>query len=313
MAELLRAGVAGAGVFGGYHANKYKEVEGAELVGIFDLDPARAEIGAADRGVAGFSDYNAFLEAVDVLTIATPASTHGDLAEKALVAGKHVLVEKPLSLDLAVADRLIALADEKGLTLQVGHQERYVADAMGLLGRPAPRTLRSRRLNKYSGRAMDVSVVFDLMIHDLDLLAQFAPVEEAVLTQVAAKFVHGDKADYVAVSVALPGGLQAELSASRLEENPVRDLLLTYDDGDLGLDFLGRMSRNTTPTPLPVAMDADEKPAALADPLRFGTQSFVDAVRDGGAPIVTGLDGRAALALALKIEEAANASRGVES
>ncbi|MEM9421504.1 MAG: Gfo/Idh/MocA family oxidoreductase [Pseudomonadota bacterium] len=311
MAEQLRAGVAGAGIFGGYHANKYKEVDGAALVGVFDLDPQRAQIGAADKGVAAFSNYDVFLAAVDIVTIATPASTHGALAEAALDAGKHVLVEKPIALDVAVADRLIGLAEVNGLILQVGHQERYVADAMGLLARGTPQSLRSRRLNKYSGRAMDVSVVFDLMIHDLDLLAQFGAIEDAELMRIDARFVHGDKADFVAVELLLRSGFTASLSASRLEETPVRDLLLTYPDGELGLDFLGRMSRNTTPTPLPVAMDAQEKPAPLADPLRFGTQAFVNSVRTGTPPPVSGRDGRAALHLALKIEEAAIASIGV--
>lgn len=309
MADLLRAGVAGAGVFGGYHANKYTEVDGAALVGVFDLDEARAADGAAAHEAVGYSDFDAFLAAVDVLTIATPASTHGALAEAALLAGKHVLVEKPIALDVAVADRLVALAAEKGLTLQVGHQERYVAGAMGLLDRPAPATLRSRRLNSFSGRAMDVSVVFDLMIHDLDLLGQFSPLDEATVVKTEARFVHGEKADYVKVDLAFPGGLAASLSASRMEESPVRDLLLGYGVGEVGLDFLGRHTRNTTDIPLAVALDADTKPAALQDPLRFGTQSFVDAVRAGRAPLVTGADGRAALALALKIEEAANALR----
>lgn len=307
MTEQLRAGVAGAGVFGGYHANKYVEVDGAELTAIFDMEFERAEAGATDRGVTPYVDIDAFLDAVDIVTVATPASTHGDVAERALEAGKHVLVEKPISLTLPRADRLIRMATEKDLVLQVGHQERYVASAFGLLDRPAPKSLRSRRLNKFSGRAMDVSVVFDLMVHDLDLLAQFTPMEGVAITSIDAKKVHGDKTDYVAVELAFPSGLTASLSASRIEDAPCRDLLMTYAEGDVGLDFLNRLTRNTTSTPLAYDFNAEEKPAALVDPLRYGTQLFVNAVHGKTTPEVTGEDGRKALALALLIEQAAEA------
>lgn len=312
--QPLRAGVAGAGVFGGYHANKYTEVAGAELVAIFDADPARAEAAATARGVAAFTDFAAFLAAVDVVTIATPASTHASLAATALAAGRHVLVEKPIALNLDDADRLIAQAVAAGLVLQVGHQERYVTDALGLLAREAPARLRSRRLNRFSGRAMDVSVVFDLMIHDLDLLSVLTGDAMPRLVAVEAVRQHGTVADKVAVELAFPGGCTAQLEASRIEDVPLRDLTLDYAAGTVHLDFLTRQTTNGTPLPLAVDLSAAEKPAGLADPLRFGTQVFVDAVhqvrrqdtkRSAG---VSGQDARRALALAIMIETAANAA-----
>lgn len=311
MEQVLRAGVAGAGVFGGYHAQKYADADGVTLSGIFDLDPKRAADAGATRNTSGYSDYNAFLDAIDILTLATPATTHADLAGRALVAGKHVLVEKPIALDLGDADRLIASADEKGLVLQVGHQERYVAEAFGLFDRPVPSSIRSRRLNKFSGRAMDVSVVFDLMIHDLDLLAVLADSDDAEITDITARASHGPHADYVDVSLRIAGGLDARMTASRIEDMPVRDLTLSYEDGDIGLDFLSRGTANTTPQPLRAGFDGDgdgELPLALRDPLADGTRRFVDAVRTGAAPTVGGRAGRRALALALKIEQAAAAA-----
>lgn len=305
MADRIRAGVAGAGVFGGYHANKYVEAEGAELVAIYDVDRSRAEEGAAKHQAKGTDSFTEFLSLCDVVTIATPASTHGALAEQALAAGKHVLVEKPIALDLEMADKLIALSNEKDVVLQVGHQERYVADAFGLFDRGAPKMIRSRRLNKFSGRAMDVSVVFDLMIHDLDLLAILADAETAEITHFEARAEHGPLADYVDVALRTSSGVAAHLTASRLEESPNRDLGMTFGDGEIVLDFLKREIANTTATPMPVDFASEDKPRALADPLAYGTESFVEAVRTGRQPTVGGRAGRRALSLALMIENAA--------
>lgn len=308
MAKKLRAGVAGAGVFGGYHANKYVEAADAELTAIFDMDLMRAEDAASQREAKGTDDFAALLDVVDILTIATPATTHAGLARQALESGKHVLVEKPIALDLLAADELIALAKSKNRVLQVGHQERYVADSFGLFDRESPTHIRSRRLNKFSGRAMDVSVVFDLMVHDLDLIALLADTDRAEIRQLTAKAEHGDKADYVDVVIETPTGITAHLSASRLEEAPNRDLTLTYKAGEVGLDFLSRAITNTTGTPLTASFDADDKPRALADPLAFGTESFIASILSGQPPLVGGPAGRRALSLALIIEEAAQAA-----
>ena len=141
----LRAGVAGAGVFGGFHARKYAEALAADFIGVFDPAAEAAEKAASAHGARAFSDFDALLAEIDVVTIAAPASFHYELARAALNAGKHVLVEKPIALNLSDADDLIALAEANGLTLQVGHQERFVAEAFGLLALPeAPRHLKAR-------------------------------------------------------------------------------------------------------------------------------------------------------------------------
>ncbi|NRA30076.1 MAG: Gfo/Idh/MocA family oxidoreductase [Parvularculaceae bacterium] len=303
MTERLRAGVAGAGVFGGYHANKYAESEAADLTAIFDLDLGRAMDRAASHGAQAFDDYSAFLQEVDVVTIATPATTHAQLAEEAVLAGRHVLVEKPIALNTADADRLIQAARDSDVTLQVGHQERYVASAFGLLDRPVPQSVRSRRMNKYSLRAGDVSVIMDLMIHDLDLLAQLTGQSELEIVDASCRREKSEHADYVDVTVRV-GDVQAQLMASRLEETPVRDLSLTYPDGAVELNFLERSITNTTPVEVPTSFDSDDLPSSLKDPLSFGTETFLKAVKAGESPIVTGEAGRAALAMALKIEEA---------
>ncbi|MEM9839615.1 MAG: Gfo/Idh/MocA family oxidoreductase [Pseudomonadota bacterium] len=304
MTDRLKAGVAGAGVFGGYHANKYVEAEGADLVAIYDHDLGRAMEGAAKHeGAQAFDSFADFLAAVDVVTIATPATTHASLAMQAIDAGKHVLVEKPIALDVYDADELILAAAKAGVFIQVGHQERYVAEAFGLFDRDLPQKVQSRRLNKYSPRAGDVSVVFDLMIHDLDLLAQLTSSSVATIVSVDWRKEKSEFADYVDVTVDV-AGVQARLMASRLEETPLRDLTITYADGEVALNFLERSVTNTTPVEVAADFGAAELPPALKDPLAFGTQSFLDAVRSGTDPKVPGLAGRRALAMAVKIEEA---------
>lgn len=303
MTDILKAGVAGAGVFGGFHANKYSETEGAELVAIYDHDIERAKERASAHGAEGYDDFDAFLETLDVVIIATPATTHAPLAAKAIAAGKHVLVEKPIAMTVAEADELISAADAKGVFIQVGHQERYVAAAFGLFDRVVPQTVTSRRMNRYSPRANDVSVVLDLMIHDLDLLAQLTGRSDAQILKIESRKEKSSYADYVDVEIDV-GGVKARLIASRLEDEPTRDLRLGYPDGTVSLDFLKREVVNTTPEPVAADFNAEELPLALQDPLAFGTESFLAAVRSGVSPAVPGQAGRRALEMALAIEEA---------
>lgn len=297
----LKAGVAGAGVFGGYHAGKYADASDAELVGILDPDTARVSAAADKFGCAAYEDPAVFFEAIDVCTIAAPATYHYALAKQALAAGVHCLVEKPIAMQLDHADELIALAKAQGLVLQIGHQERYVFDAFGLLSRPAPKEIHSRRLNSFSGRAMDVSVTYDLMIHDLDLLSQ---IVNAPLIQVKteADRQHGNKWDKVKTWLTFSDGTRAVLAASRLEDSPTRDMRLVYEDGEIVVNFLTKEITNTTATPL--AQDFSGDVPAFKDSLGLGTQLFLQSVITAQPPIVTGQDGRAALNFALRIEDA---------
>ena len=298
--EPLQCGVAGAGVFGGYHAAKIAGAPGARLARVYDADAARAAARAAEHGARGGSDLAAFLDGLDAVVVATPASAHAEVAGAALAAGCHVLVEKPIALALSDADALIASARARGLVLQVGHQERYVADALGLSDRAGLRAMRARRLTLASDRARDVSVVMDLMIHDLDLLAALTAGAPLSVTACAARGA-GGLADHVEVAVTA-GPVRAELTASRAARAPARDLSLDTDGGTITLDFLTRGVVNGTDTPLARGLGEG---SALSDPLGYGTGLFLRAVRGEGACGVSGEDGRAALAYALEIERAA--------
>ncbi len=307
MAERLKAGVVGAGVFGTFHARKYAEMADVDLVAIIDPDAARAQALADEVKTAAFAELADALPLLDIVTVAAPASFHFSLTKQALEAGKHVLVEKPIALDTEHADQLIELANRKALVLQVGHQERFVFDALGILGRDvAPSKITARRAGPFTGRAMDTSVIMDLMIHDLDLVHQVMPGE---IDRVSAtsRTIHGDHMDEVTAQLSFANGGAVELHASRIAEGRDRDMALTYPDGVIAIDFVNRNVTNSTPAKLE-DLFGDNKPAVMADPLGYAVAQFVAAVRNSTQPIVTGQCGRRALETALRIQMAAKAA-----
>ena len=302
----IRAGVVGAGVFGGYHAQKYAGLEGVRLTAIADASRPAAEATAARFGARSMSSLGEFAATVDVATIATPATTHYAVARQLIDAGVHVLVEKPLALTLAEADDLIARARSCSVTLQVGHQERFVLAATGLLSRGrAPRSVVCRRAGPWTGRCTDVGVVMDLMIHDLDLVHQLVdtPLRGA---QAVGRRLHGDDADEVSAELMFGSNCQVHLFASRISETRERMMRIEYEDGVVELDFIRRTLINTTPAHLTPPGEGDAVQRAIAvDPLSYAVSEFVRAVREGREPFVNGQGARRALASALSILEVA--------
>jgi predicted dehydrogenase len=294
----LKAGVVGAGVFGGHHALKYAALGGVDLVAIYDVDYPRAEALARRLGAAAYPNFKGFLDAVDLVTVATPASAHFSVARQALEAGRHVLIEKPIALRLSHADRLIQLSRERRLVLQVGHQERFVFEAFGLLDRTVrPRSISCVRRNPMTGRGEDVSVVFDLMIHDIDLVRSLGlcdPVSAAAI---------GDD-DELDARLVFRDGATVAFEASRLARERERRMTIEYDDGAVEIDFISRSVANTTGRPHKSFDNAAAHPA-FADPLGYGVARFVEAAVSGGLPAVSGEDGRDALEWALMVEQAA--------
>jgi predicted dehydrogenase len=298
--KRLRTGVAGAGVFGGHHARKHAASSRIELVGVFDPDHARAAALAAETGARPFDSLPAMLGEIDAVTIAAPAAAHYRLAKAALEAGKHVYVEKPLALALADADALIALADARGLVVQVGHQERFVLAAMGLpRGGRLPLSLEFGRAGPPTGRGEDVAVVFDLMIHDLDLARLFGFKKPAKIDVCGAY-------DETVATLAFDGGATASFVASRRSAERQRVMKAVYDDGAIEIDFLKRTITNGTGASL-AANDFAAGPAALSDPLGASVEAFVGAALDGKRAVVDGKAGRGALEWALMIEDARRA------
>ena len=295
----LAVGVVGAGVFGGYHAAKCAAHPRVDLVGIYDTDSLQAEALARRDGGTSFDSLDAMLAEVDAIIVACPATGHYAAARAALLHDKDVLVEKPIAHTLAHAEELVALAAERGRILQVGHQERFVAKAIGLdhIDEP-PTAIRAWRHTGYSERGTDVSVALDLMTHDIDLVLWLMEDDpESVDGEAAcAKSETPDTAE-ATLSFATT---TAWLSASRISDAPRRELELVYPSGTIAIDFGAKTLRNTSEHPV-VANFADD--ANAADSLGAATDAFVRAVLDGAPVPITGGMGLRALRYALMATE----------
>ena len=299
---LLKAGVVGAGVFGGYHAKKYVELEGVTLAGVYDVDLARAEALAGPLGARAFDDIDAFLAAVDVVTVAAPAIHHAAPALAALKAGKPVYSEKPIACAPEDADKMVAAAAKAGVPLACGHQERVVFQAMGLLDIPEqPLRLEAVRRGTPSDRNLDVSVVLDLMIHDIDLALALCD-GEPIAVEGEGAITRSTSLDWVKAEATFDNGFTALFDSSRVAESRERTMKVVYPSGEVEIDFLARTFRNTTPFPL--IENFTETPAGK-DPLGLSVAGFLKAVRgESPRPVVTGGEAARALDLALAVEQA---------
>lgn len=287
----------GAGAFGRHHASKYRGLEGVELAAIADANPEVRRGSFAAHGVHAVADWRELLGRVDLVSICTPAVTHSAIVRAFLNSGAHVLVEKPIATSLDEADALIALAEETGRVLTVGHQERFVFARTGLLDFPdAPREVSCWRMGPWTGRGADVSAVLDLMIHDLDLIHQLIPGSVAQV-EARGRTEMGRLADEVAATVEFTNGAIAHLETSRIAANRRRGMRAVYADGVVEIDFLTRRMRNTTRRPLHAL--------ELGDPLGESVAAFVKAVKDGSPALVRPEEARRALETALLIDEAA--------
>ncbi|MGE3142562.1 MAG: Gfo/Idh/MocA family protein [Hyphomonadaceae bacterium] len=292
----LKAGVIGAGAFGGHHARNYAQDRRVTLMGVFDPDRARAEALAKQHGVKAFESAEALIETVDLLTIASPPSTHAALAHAALENGRHVLVEKPLAILPEEGERLVRLAKENDLVLAVGHQERLVLEAIGLLDTPErPHEIHAERTGPWTGRSADVSVTLDLMIHDLDIAAYLIN-QAPVSAEAQGRQTQGALCDELRAVAHFEKGAVAHFHASRISENRARKMTLHYLSGVVTVDFNEKTFVNDSPFVL--RSDFMKRPDAQ-DPLGFNVRAFIAAIMgDELRPPVTGEEGLAALRLA---------------
>ena len=320
----LRLGVVGAGSLGFHHLRIARELERVDLVGFYEILPERAAEVSRGLRVRACRSYGSLLDGVDALIVATPTRTHAAVATAALARGIHVFIEKPIAATLGDADRILAAAADAGVTVQVGHVERFNTAVLG--ARPyleTPLFIESHRLAQFTERGTDVAVVLDLMIHDVDLVASLvgAPVEEIQATGIP---VLTDSVDIANARIRFRGGAVANLTASRVSADRMRKLRIFQRSGYLSLDLAAgkgqflRLKRELPALARPgaVPLSAGERPADLAalveriplgaeplEPLRRELESFRDAVLGGTPPVVGGGEGRDALATALAIEE----------
>jgi predicted dehydrogenase len=293
---FLKAAVIGAGAFGRHHATKYRGIEGVELVAIADPSPEVRRNAPTTHGVRGVADWRELLGEVDLVSVCSPATTHSTIVRAFLNAGANVMVEKPIATSVEEADDLVTLAAKTGKVLTVGHQERFVFAHTGLLDyNEVPLEVSCWRKGPWTGRGADVSVVLDLMIHDLDLVHQLIPGKVRSV-QARGRCEKSLLADDVQAAVMFENGAVARLETSRVAPERSRGMKAVYADGIVEIDFLTRSVTNTTPRALN-ALD-------VGDPLGESVTSFVESVRTGTSPLVRPEEARNALATAILVDEA---------
>ncbi|MEJ1977851.1 MAG: Gfo/Idh/MocA family oxidoreductase [Acetobacteraceae bacterium] len=312
----LRIGVVGAGHFGRFHALKVAASKRARLVGLYDIDPERAALVGREAGGAPALALDALFAASDAVVIAAPAEAHHALASQALEAGRHVLVEKPIAATLAQADALAALAAERKLVLQVGHLLRFSAEHRAISSRIArPLYIEATRIAPYKPRGTDVSVILDLMIHDLDLVLALVDSEIESVDALGAA-VSSPTEDIANARVRFANGCVAAITASRISIKTDRRMRLFSQEGYLSADFGARklvMIGRERGLPLPGTggFRREEISWKDHDAMEAEHAGFVAACLDGAPVLVDAAAGRRALAAALAVTESMMRSAAV--
>ena len=319
-----RFGVVGTGSLGFHHARILRDVEGVEMVGFHDARPERRAEVASELGIAPHETYASLLDAADALVVAVPTTAHEEVSLAALERGIHLLIEKPMAPSVESADRILEAARASGATLQIGHVERFnqaIRAAEPYLDRPL--FIESHRMAPFTPRGTDVAVVLDLMIHDVDLVQGLvgSPIDDIAASGLP---VLTPNIDIANARVDFANGAVANLTASRVSLERMRKLRIFQPSGYLSLDLAGgtgeflRLRRE-----LP-ALSADAAVGGVpelpeggldgllehiplqgdgAEPLRKELESFRDAVLGLHPPVVSGEQGRAALAVTVTIED----------
>lgn len=318
MSARLRVGVIGVGALGQHHARHLAGLDEVRLVGVCDIDAGRVARVAAELSTAAFVEIDDLLPKVEAVTVAVPTPAHAEVGMRALERGVPVLMEKPLAATVAEADRLIAVAGRKQLQLQVGHIERYnraLRAAEPFLD--GPRYLESQRLAPFQPRGTDVAVVLDLMIHDLDLVLHLTGGSTATEVRASGISVLSSHLDLANARVEFANGAVAQATASRVARERIRRLRLFQPNGYFSLDLASgggefmRVRPGWQPGTGRELADVVERivlEAPDADALALELQSFVHAVRGQREVVVRGEEGRAALALALRVADAVRTS-----
>jgi predicted dehydrogenase len=315
MAERLRIGVVGCGHFGRFHALKVAASSRAVLAGVCDLDPARADALARETKGRALALQQLVAES-DAIIVAAPAEAHHDIAEAALLANRHVLVEKPIAATLAQADHLAALAATRGLVLQVGHLMRYSAEYAAVstrMGRPL--YIEATRIAPFKPRGTDVSVILDLMIHDLDLVLALVESPIASVDAVGAP-VASPTEDIANARVRFENGCVATITASRISLKTERKMRLFAQAGYMSVNFVDRkltMIGRERGLPIPGGQGAriEESSWRDHDAMEAEHRAFIASIVDGAPVVVDAQAGRRALAAALAVADSMARSRAV--
>jgi len=302
----LRVGVVGVGYLGKFHAEKYHHMPDVDLVGVVDTDADQGKKVADENCTVYYHDHQSLFGKVDAISIAAPTPVHFSIASDFLNQNVDVLIEKPITSVLEDADELIQIAESKGLIIQVGHLERFNPAVIELEGKiDHPRFIESHRLSIFQGRCTDVSVVLDLMIHDIDLILNLVRSEIKTVNAAGISVISGN-IDIANARLEFVNGAVANVTASRISAKNERKLRLFQKDAYISIDFANhkitlvhpdlRQSGGIIP-----GMTIEELNFDKGDALDDELKSFVQSVQHRHSPLVTGQMGRDALKTALTI------------
>ena len=299
-----RVGVIGVGHLGQHHARLLAAMPEVELVAVVDTKPGRAEEIAKKHGGAALTDAAGLVGRVDAVIVATPTASHVDMALSFIEAGVAVLVEKPIAISLDEADRLVEAAAARGTVLAVGHTERFnpaVEQARTLVREP--RFIEVHRLGTFPERSLDIDVVFDLMIHDLDVVLNLVADEVSAIEAVGVP-VLTPRVDIANVRLRFSRGCIANLTASRISRERVRKIRFFQRDAYLSIDYAAQEAEMWRLVPIPgqaPRIEGGKLEVAREEPLKRELEDFVAAIQEKREPVVTGTQGRAALELAEQV------------
>lgn len=305
--KRLRTAVIGCGYLGRFHAQKYALLPNNDLVAVCDLNLKQAQAVAEEVNCQPYTDYLAFLDQVDAISIVCTTSAHYAIAKRCLQAGKHILLEKPITTTIAEADEIVALAKAKGVVLQVGHLERFnsvIQEARSWIN--TPRFISSSRLSSFKIRCSDVNVILDLMIHDIDLIQSMvnSPIETIHAT---GESVLSDYIDLANARIQFANGCVANVTASRINHRNQRTLHIVQNQSYADIDLQnGRIQFNTLTDQVEDGIQVihrESKRLKRNDALLIEIEEFIDCITHKRQPQVDGQAGRAALETALHITQ----------
>lgn len=302
----LRVAVIGSGKLGSLHAKVYSQLKDVSLVGICDINKKTAKNTAIQYNTNYYTDYKDLLDKTDAVSIAVPTSMHYNVAKDFLESKIHVLIEKPITTTLTEADELLAIAKKHNLTLSVGHIERFnsAIEAFQKL-KGDIRFIECHRLGTFSFRIIDVGVVLDLMIHDIDIILGLLKDEVVGIDAVGVKILtkHEDIAN---ARLKFKNGAVCNITASRVSTNPLRKIRIFQPGAYVSIDYIKQEAviyKKLGKIIIPKIIDIQKQ-----QPLQKELAAFVDCVKTGKRPLVSGAEGRAALKIALDILERINAN-----
>ena len=304
--KKLRVGVVGTGYLGKFHAEKYARMDDVELVGVVDIDRSQAENIAEECCTRAFTKHTDILGKVDAVSIVVPTPAHFKVSRDFLKHDVDVLIEKPMTTTIEEADELIGFAESKGLIIQVGHLERFNPAVVALRDYvKKPVFIESHRLSTYKERAADVSVVLDLMIHDIDIISNFVRSKIKSI-HAAGVGVISENVDIANARLEFENGCVANVTASRISTRDERKIRLFQRDAYISVDFANHgitivKKNNKDKSSIIPGMDINKLCFNKGDALDDELKSFVKAVKNRESPEVTGQVGRNALKIALSI------------